>query len=55
LNGRELHVLIGPGFLWSDFRRSFMPKPAAARLRRILGSAGVTLGMACVTLLALEV
>ena len=32
-----------------------MPKSAAARLRRILGSAGVTLGMACVTLLALEV
>ena len=37
------------------FQRSFMPKSAAARLRRILGSAGVTLGMACVTLLALEV
>src|SRR5215471_13593065 len=32
-----------------------MPKPAAARLRRILGSAGVTLGMACATLVGLEV
>lgn len=32
-----------------------MPNPAAARLRRILGSAGVTFGMACATLIGLEV
>lgn len=36
-------------------QRSFMQQPAASRLHRIVGSAGVALGMACVTLLALEV
>src|SRR5512139_4082829 len=42
-------------FRRSDFsQRSFMQEPAKARLRRILGSAGVTLGMACAALLAME-